>query len=190
MQRLPAFGSVLVELVARFLQHGSRRFRELLAQARERLLLLLNLALKPFRVLLDLRPDLDEQLPLARFNAFQLVVQARLELLDVACPVAEPLLDGSLDGEQLVAEPHGRVALALRDIAPALVGNAPLFLGELRERVCAKPRECPLELLRALLELMRKDGVERALPLLDRTLEHLLLATHFAQDHDAGEQRE
>jgi len=37
---------------------------------------------------------------------------------------------------------------------------------------------------------MRKDGVERALPLLDRTLEHLLLATHFAQDHDAGEQRE
>jgi len=189
----PPLGRVLLELVGGLLHHLVRSLGEILAQAGKRLPLLIDLPLEPFRVLPDLCRDLGHQLPLLRLDPLQLVVDAFLELLDVPSPVAEALLDGSLDGEQLVAEPQRRVALALRDVPPAFVGDAALLLGELRERIGAEPRQRPLQILRPLLEFPRDHGVELTLAQLDLLREHLLLAAHLVQDQHArkqGEQRD
>ena len=66
------------------------------------------------------------------------------------------------------AEPRGRVALALGDVAAPLLRDPALLVGELRDRVGARTRERRLELGRALLDLLRHDLVEGGASALDR----------------------
>ena len=91
---------------------------------------------------------------------------------------------------ELLAEPRGRVALALRDVAAPLLCDPPLLLGELRERVGAQPRERVLELGRALRDLLRHDLVERGSAALDLALEQALVRSHLAQHEHARDERE
>ena len=95
---------MLLELVRRLLHQGSRGLREILTQARDRLPLLIDLSLEAFGVLLELAADLDHQLTVARLEALQLRVEPGFQLLDVTGPVGDPLLDRSLNRDQLVAE--------------------------------------------------------------------------------------
>ena len=74
---------------------------------------------------------------LLRLEALQLVGEPFLQLRDVGIPVAEALLDRLLHGDELLAEPRARVALALGDVAAALLGDPPLLVGQQRHRVGA-----------------------------------------------------
>jgi hypothetical protein len=85
-----------------------------------------------------------------------------------------------------VAELRRGVALALGDVAPALLGDPALLHGERGERVGPGPRERSLELGRAELGLFRDDLVEPRPAALDLGVERRRLRPRPAQRDDRG----
>src|SRR5581483_376634 len=185
VQRTPPLGSVLLELGGRLLPDLLRRLREVGPEARDQLPLLVDRRLQTLVVLADSRLHLCRRLPLSRLDPLQLVREPLLELLHVARPVREPLLDRGLRREKLPPERGSRIALALGDVAPALLGDPALLLGELRDRVGARPRKRPLELLGPRGRLACDHLVELGLPALDLALEHAFRPPHLPQQDDA-----
>src|SRR5919197_4085586 len=122
---------MLLELRVRLLHHLLSGPRQLGPQPRDQLPLILDLRLPALALLADLRLDLRDQLALPCLDAPQLVGDALLQLLDVARPVGEPLLDALLHLRHLSSESRRRVALALEHVTPPLLGDTPLLFGEL-----------------------------------------------------------
>ena len=189
VQGVPPFGGVLLELRVRLLHHLLRLAREVGAQPRHELPLLLHRRLQPVGVLADLRARLGHQLLLPRLDAFHVFREALLQLADVARPVGEPLLDRRLGRDELLAQSLGGVPLALGDIPATLLRDPPFLFCELRQGVCAQPGERVLELLRPLGELLRDDLVEGGSAALDLALEQPLVRSNLLQHERARDQR-
>jgi hypothetical protein len=78
-------------------------------------------------------------------------------LVEILRPAGEPLLDLPLRGRQRLRQRRSGVPLALGELAPALFGDLPLLLDELRDRVGAGARQGVLELRGARLGLTVDD---------------------------------
>src|SRR5947209_8729523 len=190
VQCAAAFVRVLLQVGVRLRHRLLRRGRELGAQARDQLPLLVDLPLQALGVLPDLRLDLRHQLALPRLDPPQLFGEPFLQRLDVARPVVHPLRDRLLHDGQLLAEALARVALALCDVSAPFLGDPPLFFCELREGVGTQTRQGALELFRPLCDLARHDLVERRLASLDLPPEEVLVALHLAEHEQGSEQRQ
>ncbi len=167
VQRAPALGRVLLELGARRLRRPPARERVEVRRAAWRCscALLLELRLRAASASWPIFASIVGDQLLLRWprSARSSSVEALLELRRRRRPSrAKRCSTAALRVGERVAELRGRVALALGDVAAALLGDPPLLVGEQRERLGARERERPLELLGALLGLLRDDRVERA----------------------------
>ena len=136
----------------------------------------------------DLGLDRGHELLLALTDPLELGGEALLERRHIGAPVDESLLDRPLCVGQGGAQLRGRIALALGDIPPALVGDAALLLGEHRQRVRARECEVLLELGCPNLRLLSEHGVEAGLAALDLLVEraHRAPHPHVGGDRDRG----
>ena len=191
MQRVPALGGVLLELGVRLLHHLLTLARELGAQPRHELPLLLDGGLQPVGVLADLCVGLGHQHLLSGLDALHVVGEALLQLADVARPVGEPLLDRQPEREtsfslsRSVAS-RSRSATSRRR-SSAIRRSSSASCGQ---RVGAQPGEGVLELLGPLGELLRDDLVEGGLAALDLAFEQPLVRANLLQHDRARDQRE
>ena len=147
LQRAPPLAGVLLELRRGGLQDVVREPDLLFAKPGDARALLVDLRVLCLGLLADPRLDVGDQLPLLRLELLDLDGQPFLELLDVGGPLREALLDRALGAEELLAQLGGRLALALRHIAPPLLGDPALLLGVAREGVGAQACQRALELL-------------------------------------------
>lgn len=92
--------------------------------------LLVDRRLKPVGVPGDLRLHLAHELLLPLPDARELIRQPALEVREIARPVGHPCLDIGLRLRQCSGQALGRGALALGDVAPPLLGDTALVLGE------------------------------------------------------------
>ena len=87
-----------------------------------------------------------------------------------------------------ICEPHCRIALALRGVATALLGDATFIFGQCGKGVGARPSECPLELGRPQLGFPRDHVVERRLTALDLDIEQVGVRSHTPQRNECADE--
>ena len=190
VQRPAPLGRVRLELRGGVLVHVLRLLVELRAEPRRQRLLLVGGALDALRVLLDLRLDLLHPQLLALRQPRQLVGEPLLRALQVVRPRRQPLLEPLAHRRQRLRELRVRLALALGHVAPALVGDPALLLGEQRERLGAGARERLLELDRARARLLLDGFSELGAGALDLVVDRADAVEQPPQRERAGGDRD
>ena len=163
-----ALARVRFELLERFGDRRLRRPLELLAQPQHRGTLLLGRGDELRRLGLDSRLGFGDQLLLPLLQLAHLRLQVLLRTVEIVRPGAEALVDAPRGRGERIGELFAGGALALAQLAAALVGHPPLLLGQARERVGTHPGEVRLQLVGAGRRLLGDDRLQRRLRLVER----------------------
>src|SRR5207248_10940130 len=131
---------------------GARRRQELLerpvqlgTEPREPFALRLALGGETLRVRLDARSGVGDELLLTLCKLGEALLRRVCRAIEILLPVGEPLRHLRLRLGERVRQRGDELALAVAERDPPLLGDAPLFFGEQRDRIGARARRRPLQ---------------------------------------------